>query len=212
MLSKEFGMIHLSAGELLRAERQSDSSNGNLIESYLKEGRIVPVQITLDLLRREVLSKKCNRYLIDGFPRNWDNIQGWESTMPEVCDMEAVLFIDCPENVLEDRILNRGLTSGRSDDNVETVRKRFATYRESTIPILQHYAGSEKLFRVRGDQSKDEVFNHLKNAIIPLVKVELMNIHSYLRKVHVLKDWDSYKQLCDIDIVTSLKTSQVIFF
>ena len=107
-LSAEYGMIHLSAGELLREERLSGSSDGVLIESYLKEGKIVPVQITLDLLRKAMEAKNCNRYLVDGFPRNWDNIEGWETCMPGVCTVEAVLFIDYPEEELQRRLLSRG--------------------------------------------------------------------------------------------------------
>eukprot|EP01035_Chromulina_nebulosa_P018945 gene18945-24753_t len=71
----------------------------------------------------------------DGFPRNWDNVQGWEEMMSNVCNIETVLFIDCPEDILESRLLNRGLTSGRSDDNIEAAKKRFLTFQQSTLPV-----------------------------------------------------------------------------
>lgn len=200
LLSSEFGMVHLSAGELLRNERASGSENGKLIELYLKEGKIVPVQITIDLLKQAMENFQSNRYLIDGFPRNWDNIRGWESTMEDSCDVEGVLFLDCPEDVLETRILGRGLTSGRSDDNIETVRKRFFTYKESTIPILEHYDQMKRLIRIRGDQDKNAVFDHLKVAVLPLIEKEILAIQAiFLRSVG---NWVQYSSLCDKSIST----------
>lgn len=163
LLSKEFGLTHLSAGELLRLERLSATANGNLIESYLKEGKIVPVAITLELLKQAIVQSKNSLILVDGFPRNWDNINGWESSnINNFCKFQKVLFIDCPESVLEHRILTRGLTSGRSDDNTETVKKRLQTYKESTLPILKYYEQNKKLIRINGDQSKDLVFEEFK--------------------------------------------------
>lgn len=75
-LSKEFGISHLSAGELLRQERIKPTANGQLIDEYLREGKIVPVEISLNLLKNEIYSLAASRYLIDGFPRNWDNLNG----------------------------------------------------------------------------------------------------------------------------------------
>lgn len=175
-LSNEFGMKHLSAGELLREEQSSGSSNGKLIDSIIKEGKIVPVQITLDLLKRAILEENSNRFLIDGFPRNWDNLNGWERSMLPICDVEAVMFIDCPEQELEKRLLSRGLTSGRSDDNLATARKRFATFYAATMPIVDHYASQNKLIRVRGDTTIDEVYKELSTALVPLVEAEVLKL------------------------------------
>ena len=74
LLSSEYGVKHLSAGDLLREERASGSEYGNLIENYIKDGKIVPVEITLRLLRKAIETSGCNRFLIDGFPRNRDNM------------------------------------------------------------------------------------------------------------------------------------------
>jgi len=203
-------MIHLSAGELLRNERASDSVNGKLIESYLKEGKIVPVQITIDLLRQAMEKMKSNRYLIDGFPRNWDNIRGWESTMEDNCDVEGVLFLDCPEEILESRILGRGLTSGRSDDNIDTIRKRFSTYKESTIPIVEYYDNLKRLIRVRGDQNKNMVFDNLKVAVLPLIEREILAIQTNLLQSSSVNNWDQYSSLCDTSVSTTVKSGSEV--
>ena len=77
-LSNEFKMTHISAGDLLREEMASGSPLGDLISSYIKEGTIVPVHVTIELLRAKIFENaaSCNRFLIDGFPRNYDNLQG----------------------------------------------------------------------------------------------------------------------------------------
>ena len=109
-LSLEFGIKHLSAGELLREEKLKPTENGRLIDSYLKEGKIVPVEISLNLLRGAIEQQRWNRYLIDGFPRNWDNLKGWERIMSDVVDVESILFIECEEAELARRLISRGLS------------------------------------------------------------------------------------------------------
>lgn len=209
MLSKEFSMVHLSAGELLRIERQSGNENGRLIDNYLKDGKIVPVKITLDLLKKAMQSSKCNRFLIDGFPRNWDNIQGWEENMHDACDVDGVLFIDCAENVLQDRILNRGLTSGRTDDNIATVKKRFLTFHESTIPILKHYENNNNLMRICGDRSKNEVFEDIKQIVLQLIGQDLTKLQYYLLYLLHSKNWPEYLKYCSSSIVTEVSDNMV---
>lgn len=150
-LAKDFGMQHLSAGELLRQERQSGSADGELIETYISNGKIVPVKITLNLLRKALESSSCSRFLVDGFPRNADNLEGWESTMSNVCEVETMILIEVCEQELERRLLSRGKTSGRSDDNIEAAKKRFVTYKEATMPVVQHFEAIQKLVRIRGE-------------------------------------------------------------
>ena len=208
-LSNEYGMKHLSAGELLREEIVTGSSNGQLIASYLKEGKIVPVQITLDLLREKIQGVECNRFLVDGFPRNFDNVQGWESCMTEVCDVEGVMFIDCPEAELERRLLSRGESSGRSDDNIVTARKRFATFKEATMPVVAYYESKNKLMRISGDQVVEKVFNDMKAAVVPFIEKEVLDLTSQLLKAICDKDWDTYSNMCDPSLTAFENTPKV---
>lgn len=139
---EKYGYTHLSAGELLRDERKNpDSQYGELIEKYIKEGKIVPVEITISLLKREMdqtmaANAQKNKFLIDGFPRNQDNLQGWNKTMDGKADVSFVLFFDCNNEICIERCLERGKSSGRSDDNRESLEKRIQTYLESTKPII----------------------------------------------------------------------------
>uniref|UniRef100_A0AAV1T6T2 UMP-CMP kinase n=1 Tax=Peronospora matthiolae TaxID=2874970 RepID=A0AAV1T6T2_9STRA len=169
-LVERFGFVHLSAGDLLREERQSGSANGQLIDNMIKEGQIVPVMITLSLLQQAMVKSGRDLFLIDGFPRNFDNLQGWQEAMPEdEFHVEGVLFFDCNERVMEQRLLERGKTSGRSDDNAEAIRKRFRTYLDSTMPVIRHYEDQDKVFKVDATRDVDDVFAATSAVIQPLV-------------------------------------------
>eukprot|EP00126_Sphaerothecum_destruens_P008558 Sdes_comp20259_c0_seq2m13736 len=125
---KNFGYIHLSAGDLLREERKSGSKDGDLIERHIQEGKIVPVAITVQLIKKAMETSRSDKFLIDGFPRNQDNLDGWNKILANHVNFQFVLFFDCPEDLCLQRAMNRGQSSGRSDDNIESFKKRIATY------------------------------------------------------------------------------------
>uniref|UniRef100_A0A2I2YUH7 Uncharacterized protein n=1 Tax=Gorilla gorilla gorilla TaxID=9595 RepID=A0A2I2YUH7_GORGO len=163
----KYGYTHLSAGELLRDERKNpDSQYGELIEKYIKEGKIVPVEITISLLKREMdetmaANAQKNKFLIDGFPRNQDNLQGWNKTMDGKADVSFVLFFDCNNEICIERCLERGKSSGRSDDNRESLEKRIQTYLQSTKPIIDLYEEMGKVKKIDASKSVDEVFDEV---------------------------------------------------
>eukprot|EP00795_Rhopilema_esculentum_P004644 gene4644-20923_t len=159
---KEFGFVHLSAGELLREEQKSGSENGDLIDSYIRDGKIVPVEITVGLLDKAMQKNSTKRFLVDGFPRNENNLQGWTRIMSEKVDLKAVLFFDCPEEICVKRIMQRSISSGRSDDNEESLRKRFQTYYNQTMPIIDHYSREGLVKRISAVLPPDEVFEEVK--------------------------------------------------
>lgn len=166
LLSFKFQFTHLSAGDLLREERKNpDSEFGELIESCIKEGKIVPVEITVALIHRAMQTSGSLRFLIDGFPRNADNLTGWRKLLTGKVDERACLFLDCPESVMEKRLIGRGETSGRSDDNLDSIRKRFATYENETRPILEVFRAEGKLLAVNADRAVEEVWKDVEGCI-----------------------------------------------
>jgi UMP-CMP kinase len=106
-LVENHGFVHLSAGDLLRSERNSGSKNAELINSIIAKGEMVPGDITINLIKDAM--KKAGwadkRFLIDGFPRNEDNQDGWERILADEVNMEFVLFLDCTEDLMVERIL-----------------------------------------------------------------------------------------------------------
>jgi len=159
---EEFGFVHLSAGDLLRAEIASGSSNGEMITTMIKEGKIVPSEVTVGLLQAAMDKNSAKKFLIDGFPRNHENNATWVKKVESKVHLAFVLMLDCPEEVMEQRLVSRGSTSGRSDDNVQTIKKRFRTYLHETKPVLDHYQELGKLRKINSDRSVEEVYEGVK--------------------------------------------------
>ena len=102
------------------------------------------------------------QFLIDGFPRALDQAECFEQ-MVKPC--EKVLFFDCPEEEMERRLLKRGETSGRSDDNADTIRKRFRTFVEQSLPVIDHYEQQAKVFKISAVPTPDQVFVEVQKAL-----------------------------------------------
>jgi UMP-CMP kinase len=186
-----------------------------LINSYLKEGKIVPVEISLGLIKKAMQKLNYNRYLIDGFPRNFDNYSGWMKYMADYSDIEMVIFIDCKEQELEKRLLNRGLSSGRNDDNLITARKRFQTFRESTIPIINYFENNVStknlLLKVNGDQNIEDVYSIIKNNLYDRIKIDVVNITEMLVSLINSEDWEKYNLFCDTTRFSSENEIEVFY-
>jgi UMP-CMP kinase len=171
-LVKSYGFVHLSAGDLLRAEQErAGSQYGDMIREYIREGKIVPMEVTVALLSNAMADSLASspppagtkaRFLIDGFPRKLDQAVFFEAT---VCPSELVLFLDCPESVMESRLLKRGETSGRADDNAESIRKRFRTFVETSMPVVDDFKKKNKVVEVKADTSVEEVYVQVKAGI-----------------------------------------------
>jgi len=165
-ISEEFKWVHLSAGDLLRAERAKGSELGEQIDHHIKNGTIVPVEVTCSLLENAMIANKdvTRDFLIDGFPRNKDNLDGWQRQMSAKTDVKFTLFFDCTEEICTERCLQRGQAgSGRTDDNIESLRKRFVTNKESTMPIVDHFEEKGLLRKVDATRSPDEVYDDVKS-------------------------------------------------
>jgi len=156
---KHFGYTHFSAGDLLRAEIKSGSEFGAMIQSLISQGRIVPSVITVKLLCKAMEESGNDKFLIDGFPRNEENRIEFENVAK--IDPAFVLFFDCHEEELERRILNRN--QGREDDNIETVKKRFKVFVDSTLPVVAYYESKGKLRKINAAKPSDEVFEAVKD-------------------------------------------------
>jgi len=162
-ISDEFGFKHLSAGDLLRIERSREGSQfGQMIETHMKNGTIVPVEVTCKLLENAMIESvpRPPGFLIDGFPRNENNLQGWEKEMGHKTKLSFVLFITCDEDICLKRCLNRG--QNRPDDNEESLKKRIHTYVGQTMPIIQLYEKQKLVRQVDGARSADEVFHEIR--------------------------------------------------
>ncbi|TIA88100.1 hypothetical protein E3P81_03659 [Wallemia ichthyophaga] len=166
-LVEDYSFCHLSAGDLLRAEQAREGSEaGELIKSFIREGRIVPSYVTLNLLKNAmddaITHRNITRFLIDGFPRQMDQALSFDE---HICNSRFVLYLNCPESTMEERLLKRSQTSGRDDDNVESIRKRFATFINTSMPVIEHYQKMDKVVQVDCTASVDDVYARVKEAV-----------------------------------------------
>merc|ERR1712129_64826 len=109
---------------------------GELINSIIKEGKLVPSEITVALLAKAINAQKSagkTSFLIDGFPRSIGNVNSWQEVVGDNAKVLGVLFYEANEDELEKRLVARGATSGRVDDNIESIKKRFKTYMEESL-------------------------------------------------------------------------------
>jgi len=173
-LVEEFGFCHLSAGDLLRAEQNREGSQyGAMIKQYIKDGQIVPMEVTVELLKNAIKAALGEgrsgqgwadgkgRFLIDGFPRKMDQALKFDE---DVCLSSLVLFYTTTEEVMLKRLLKRGETSGRDDDNEESIKKRFHVYKATTMPVIEHYNKLRKVAEIDSSPGVDEVYKKSANV------------------------------------------------
>lgn len=134
----------------MRAEQKREGSKyGELINHYIREGLIVPMEVTIALLEqamKEAMAEgKAKRFLIDGFPRKMDQAVKFEEV---VVPSKLVLFFECPEEVMLKRLLKRGESSGRVDDNIESIKKRFNVFTETSMPVIDAFEKQNKVKKV----------------------------------------------------------------
>jgi len=159
-LVERYGMVHLSAGDLLREEVKSGSPLGREISAIIDQGQIVKSETTVALLRSAMAGQR-GPFLIDGFPRSLSNLEAFEAEMGSAAFM---LFLEVSEEEMEARLLKRGLSSGRSDDNRETITKRFRTFLHDSLPVVDCLRERDCLRVVDAGAEQEEVFSRVCEA------------------------------------------------
>ncbi len=159
LAASQLGWVHLSTGELLRAEREAGGPTAATIEEVLSAGKLVPNEIVVSLLKKSMESitrttGKVN-FLLDGFPRSLDNLEGWYEGFGRETKLPKMLFFECPYDVLEKRILGRAKYTRRRDDNVESLKLRFDTFKAQTLPTVEWFRSKDRCVDI--DTSNDRL-------------------------------------------------------
>ncbi|XP_072346963.1 adenylate kinase isoenzyme 1-like isoform X3 [Scyliorhinus torazame] len=163
-MTEKYGFTHLSTGNLLRKEISNETDRGNKIKKIMIEGGLVPLGTTLEILKDAMLEslEETKGFMIDGYPRTLKQAEAFDKsfTLPTV-----VLLIDCSPEVMKERLMNRGQTSDRFDDNEVTIRKRVDAYFIDSVPVVKHYESKGLLKKIQGEGTEDDVFQSV-TAII----------------------------------------------
>ena len=138
-------------------------------DSLLADGKLAPTKIVVGLIQKRMESVtrttgKTN-FLLDGFPRSLDNMEWWYDVFGREAELPKMLFFECPFEVLEKRILGRARYSGRHDDNVESIKLRFDTFKEETLPTFEFFKGKDKVIEIDSSQDRQAVYDIVKDSL-----------------------------------------------
>lgn len=168
-LVKKFDFVHLSTGEMFRFNMKEGTELGILAKNYIAKGELVPDEVTTQMLRAEVVNNKnAKGLLFDGYPRTTAQAKDLDGILKEEVEDEVdlCLALVVEDETLVQRLLKRGETSNRVDDqNEEIIRSRIAEYYKKTDEVSQHYRGQNKWIEINGVGEIDEISQRLIKEI-----------------------------------------------
>jgi len=167
-LIEKYQLKHLSTGDLLRSEITSETPLGLEAKSFMDKGELVPDEVVIGMISSALdANTHVKGFLFDGFPRTAAQSEALDKLLKlKLTEISAVLALDVSEEELVKRLLNRGLTSGRSDDNSEAViRARIGEYHKKTAMVADYYQNFDKVVLIKGEGTVEEIFSNLCNEI-----------------------------------------------
>ena len=170
-LKATFNLVHISTGDLFRYNIKNKTALGQQAQSFMDKGDLVPDRLTIEMLEAEVdRNPEAKGFIFDGFPRTKAQAQALDVFI-EAKNMKinATIALEANDDILVKRLLERGETSGRSDDQDESkIRNRFDEYKLKTAPLKDYYKGQHKFHSVNGIGSIKEITERLINLIVSL--------------------------------------------
>ena len=168
LIVDKYSLKHLSTGDLLRKEIENKTVLGIEADSYISKGNLVPdnmiIKILVDKIDKQ--DKESNGIILDGFPRTVAHAVALEELLNNLNKKSTVLIdIQVDNKELISRLLKRGETSGRSDDNLETIKKRLEIYQQKTTPVSDYYKKLNKYVAIDGMGEINEIFDRITTVI-----------------------------------------------
>ncbi|CAH0749260.1 unnamed protein product [Diatraea saccharalis] len=162
----KYGFTHLSTGDLLRAEVKSGSDRAKCLTSIMERGELVPNDIVLDLLKEAILANAAQSkgFLVDGYPREKSQGIAFEKAIAPV---SVIIYFEASPDTLTKRLLGRAESSGRFDDNEETIKLRLKTFLENNDQVLAQYP--DKIKRINAETTVDVIFKEVQEILDPLM-------------------------------------------
>jgi adenylate kinase len=164
LLKEKYDLVHISTGDVFRYNIGNGTELGLLAKTFMDKGDLVPDEVTIDMLKAEVnKNKDANGFIFDGFPRTQSQAEALDNFLTEKGEqINGMVALVAPEDVLEGRLLERGKTSGRSDDtDVTKIRNRFNEYNTKTAVLKEYYEAQGKYYDVNGVGTIEEITKNL---------------------------------------------------
>jgi len=167
-LIEQFGLIHLSTGDLLRAERKSQTPLGIKANEYIEKGNLVPDEVVIGMIENKIQEYTNPKgFIFDGFPRTVPQAAALDLMLLEHrTSISCMIALEVEYNELVDRLLKRGADSGRADDQDEIIIKnRISVYNNETLPVADFYKSQNKYANIYGIGEVDEIYNQICEAL-----------------------------------------------
>ena len=167
-LIEKYGLVHLSTGDIFRFHLKNETELGKLARTFMDQGHLVPDEVTITMLKEEVLKHQDPRgFIFDGFPRTNPQAHALDKLLTELnTKITVMLGLEVEENELKERLKNRAISSGRADDaDPEIIANRIAVYNRETAPVKDFYAAQNKYVAIDGIGSIDSITERLYTAI-----------------------------------------------
>lgn len=167
-LIEKYGLHHISTGEVLRKHIKEGSELGKTADSYISKGQLIPDQLMIDILKDELkkIIADSKGVIFDGFPRTIPQAEALELMLADMgVNLHGVVGLEVPEEELVQRMLQRGIQTGRADDNAETISNRLKVYHSQTEPLKEHYLSKGKYLPINGMGSVDDIFAEISQQI-----------------------------------------------
>ncbi len=164
----KYNLLHLSTGDIFRANINGNTELGLLAKGFMDNGQLVPDEVTINMIRSEVLKNPdVEGFIFDGFPRTNAQAKALDEFLEGMStSITMMLSLEVPEDELRERLKNRALVSGRSDDaNPAVIQKRIDVYNKETAPVKDYYEAQNKFVPIDGIGSIDEITQRLYGAI-----------------------------------------------
>jgi len=171
-LKEKYNLVHLSTGDIFRFNIKNDTELGKLAKTYMDKGDLVPDELTINMLQSEVdKNPDAAGFLFDGFPRTIAQAEALDSFLENKGqNITATVALEADDNILVARLLERGKTSGRPDDqDEEKIRNRYEEYSQKTAPLMNYYKNQGKFYAVDGIGTIAEVNDRLNLIFDKLV-------------------------------------------
>lgn len=170
-LIDKYGLVHLSTGDIFRANIKGETELGKLAKSYMDKGQLVPDEVTINMLRSEVLKHpEAKGFIFDGFPRTNAQADALDTFLATLnTGISVMLALEVEENELKERLKKRAEISGRVDDaDPKVIENRIHVYNNETAPVKEYYQAQNKFVSIDGIGSIDEITERLFGAISAL--------------------------------------------
>jgi adenylate kinase len=166
-LAAEYGLEHLSTGDMLRQAIAEGTELGRRVKPILEAGDLVPDDLMIELIRKRLEAPEAAvGFILDGFPRTMAQADALDSMLAEIDrPLSVVLELQVPDDVAIQRLRKRAVEEGRSDDTPEAIANRIDLYHRETKPLVSHYRLAGNLVGIHGDRSENEVFTEIQQAV-----------------------------------------------